>query len=170
MNYGSVANNVQLFMNEFNRVTGSDLQYIPFKGGGEAVTALLGNQVHVLSFGVGNLVGHLKSGKLRVLAVDGAKRSAQFPDVPTLGESGYKGIALRAWFGFLAPAGTPRPIVQRLNGEIARVAGAPAFVEKHLTPLVLEPALSSPEAFAEFMREDIDKGEKLVRQAGLSID
>jgi tripartite-type tricarboxylate transporter receptor subunit TctC len=170
MSYGSTANNVQLFMDEFNRVNGTDLQYIAYKGGGEAVNALLGNQLQALYFGVGNLVGHLKSGKLKVLAVDGASRSPLFPQVPTLAESGYRGLALRGWFGFLAPAGVPRPVVNRLQQEIARVAGEPAFVEKHLTSLGLEPVLNSPEAFAQFLREDIAKGEKLVRQAGLSVD
>jgi tripartite-type tricarboxylate transporter receptor subunit TctC len=170
MNYGSTANNVQLFMNEFNRVNGTDVRYIPYKGGAEAVTALLGSQVQALYFGIGNLVGHLKSGKLKVLAVDGAGRSPLFPAVPTLAESGYRGLALRGWFGILVPAGVPKPVIARLNAEIVKIAGAPAFVEKHLSSLGLEPVLDSPEHFTAFLREDIDKGEKLVRQAGLSME
>ena len=170
MSYGSTANNVQLFMDEFNRVNGTDIRYIPYKGGGEAVAALLGNQLQALYFGVGNMMGHLKSGKLKVLAVDGASRSPLFPQVPTLAESGYRGLSLRGWFGFLAPAGVPRPVVSRLNAEIVKVAGEPAFVEKHLTSLGLEPVLNSPEAFDQFLKDDIAKGEKLVRQAALSVD
>jgi hypothetical protein len=115
MNYGSTANNVAMFMNEFNRVNGTDLRYIPYKGGGDAVNALLGNQVQALVFGIGNLVGHLKSGKLKTLAVDGTQRSPLLPEVPTLAESGYRGVALRAWFGILGPAGIPKPIVARLR-------------------------------------------------------
>jgi len=167
MNYGSTANNVRLFMDEFNKVNGTDVRFINYKGGGEAVTALLGNQIEALYFGVGNLMGHLKSGKLKALSVDGSSRSALLPDVPTLTELGYQGRALRGWFGFLAPAGTPKPLVARLNAEIAKVAGQPSFIEKHLTPLGLESALNTPEQFAQYLKEDIDKGESLVKQAGL---
>lgn len=167
MNYGSTANNVRLFMDEFNRVNGTDVRFINYKGGGEAVTALLGNQIQALYFGVGNQMGHLKSGKLKALTVDGAARSPLLPDVPTLAELGYQGRALRGWFGFLAPAGTPKPLVARLNAEITKVAGQPSFIEKHLTPLGLEPALNTPEEFARYLKDDIDKGEALVKQAGL---
>ena len=168
MNYGSTANNVRLFMDEFNRQNGTDVRFINYKGGGEAVAALLGSQIEALYFGIGNLTGHLKSGKLKTLAVDGTARSPLLPDVPTLAESGYKGRSLRAWFGFLAPAGTPKPLIARLNAEIAKVAGQPAFVDKHLRPLGLEPILNSPEQFAQYLKEDIDKGEALVKQAGLA--
>jgi len=170
MNYGSTANNVQLFMDEFNRVNGTDIRYIPYKGGADAVNALLGNQVQTLYFGIGNLVGQVKSGKLKLLAVDSTVRSPLFPDVPTLAESGYRGLALRGWFGILVPVGTPKPVVARLNAEIVKGAGAPAFVEKHLASLGLEPILDSPDHFAAFLREDIAKGEKLVKQAGLTAD
>jgi tripartite-type tricarboxylate transporter receptor subunit TctC len=170
MNYGSTANNVQLFMNEFNRVNGTDIRYIPFKGGGDAVNALLGNHVQALYFGIGNLTGQLKAGKLKTIVVDGTKRSPLLPDVPTLQEAGYKGIALRGWFGFFAPAGTPRPIINRLHAEIVKVAGAQAFVDKQLAPLGLEPVLNTPEEFAKFLKEDVANGERLVRQAGLTMD
>jgi len=89
------------------------------------------------------------------------------PEVPTLAELGYKGRSLRGWFGFLAPAGTPRPLVARLNAEIVKVAGQAAFIEKHLSALGLEPIFNTPEQFAQYLREDIDKGEALVKQAGL---
>lgn len=168
MNYGSTANNVRLFMDEFNRQNGTDVRFINYKGGGEAVAALLGSQIEALYFGIGNLTGHLKSGKLKTIAVDGSARSPLLPDVPTLAESGYKGRSLRAWFGFLAPAGTPKPLIARLNAEIAKVAGQPAFIDKHLRPLGLEPILNSPEQFAQYLKEDIDKGEALVKQAGLA--
>ena len=129
---------------------------------------MLGNQIQALYFGIGNLTGHLKSGKLKTLTVDGARRSPLLPDVPTLAEVGYQGKALRGWFGFLAPAGTPKPIVARLNSEIIKVAGQPSFIEKHLTPLGLEPVLNTPEQFAQYLKEDIDKGESLVKQAGIT--
>lgn len=170
MNYGSTAYNVQLFMNEFNKTNGTDIRYVPYKGGGEAVNALLGNHVQALFFGVGNLVGHLKSGRLKVLAIDSTARSPLFPDVPTLAESGYRGIQLRAWFGFLAPAGTPKFAVNKLHSEIARIASVPAFREQYFTSLGLEPILDTPEQFARYLKEDQAKGQKLVKEAGLSVE
>ncbi len=170
MTYGSTAYNTQIFINEFNRVNGTAIRYVPYKGGGDAVNALLGNQVDALFFGVGNLVGHLKSGRLKVIAIDGTNRSPLFPDVPTLGEQGYKGIQLRAWFGFLAPAGTPKPIVNRLHDEIVRIASVPAFKEQYFTRLGLEPILNTPEQFAAYLKEDVAKGQRLVREAGLKAD
>jgi len=167
MNYGSTANNVRLFMDEFNRVNGTDVRFINYKGGGEAVAALLGNQIEALYFGIGNLTGHLKSGKLKTIAVDGTTRSPLLPQVPTLAELGYQGRSLRAWFGFLAPAGTPKPLVSRLNAEIVKIAGQAPFIAKYLSPLGLEPILNTPEQFAQYLKEDIDKGEALVKQAGL---
>jgi tripartite-type tricarboxylate transporter receptor subunit TctC len=171
MNYGSTVYNVQLFMDEFNRVNGTDLRYIPYKGGADAVNALLGDQVQALFVGVGNLVGHLKSGRLKALAIDGNARSPMFPGVPTLAESGYRGNQLRAWFGFFAPAGTPKPVVNRLYTEISRIVNTvPGFKEKYFTSLGLEPVLDTPEQFAQYLKEDRAKGEKLVRQAGLTAD
>ncbi len=170
MNYGSTAYNVQLFMNEFNRINGTDIRYVPYKGGGDAVNALLGNQVQALFFGVGNLVGHLKSGRLKVLAIDGTARAPLFPDVPTLGESGYRGVQLRAWFGFLAPAGTPKAAVDKLHSEIARIASVPAFREQYFTKLGLEPILDTPEQFTRYLKEDQAKGQRLVREAGLTAE
>jgi tripartite-type tricarboxylate transporter receptor subunit TctC len=170
MNYGSTAYNVQLFMNEFNKTNGTDIRYVPYKGGGDAVNALLGNHVQALFFGVGNLVGHLKSGKLKVVAIDGTARSPLFPDVPTLAESGYRGIQLRAWFGFLAPAGTPKSAVSKLHAEIARIASVPTFREQYFTSLGLEPILDTPEQFARYLKEDQAKGQRLVREAGLTAE
>jgi tripartite-type tricarboxylate transporter receptor subunit TctC len=170
MNYGSTAFNVQMFMDEFNKINGTDLGFVPYKGGGDAVNALLGNQVQALYFGIGNLMGQVKGGKLKVLAVDGTKRSPLLPNVPTIAESGYRGLQLRAWFGFLGPAGIPKPIVNRLYTDISRVAGTPAFAEQHLTPLGLEPVLDTPEHFAQYLKEDREKGEKLIRQAGIKVE
>jgi tripartite-type tricarboxylate transporter receptor subunit TctC len=170
MNYGSTAYNVEIFMAEFNKINGTDLTYIPYKGGGDAVNALLGNQVQALFFGVGNLMGHLKSGKLKVLAIDGTVRSPLFPNVPTLAEAGYRGQNLRAWFGFLAPAGTPKPIINRLYTDIGRVASVPAFKEQNITSLGLESVLDTPEHFTQFLKEDREKGERLIRQAGIKVE
>ena len=107
LNYGTPANLVTVFMETFNRDSGIDIKMIPYKGGGDAVNALVSGEVQVGFFGIGNLIGHLKTGKVRLLAVDSPTRSPLFPDVPTLAETGYHGNRIRAWFGVLAPAGTP---------------------------------------------------------------
>jgi len=167
LNYGSPANLVVMFMEGFNKDEGTDIKMIPYKGGGDAVNALVAGEVQVGFFGIGNLIGQLKAGKARLLAVDSPSRSTLFPDVPTLAEAGYHGNRLRAWFGFLGPAGMPAAIVARLNTDIARVVREPEFMRKHITELGLEAVLDSPEQFAKFMRDDRARAEKLFKQAGI---
>lgn len=167
LNYGSPANLVVIFMESFNKETGSDVKMIPYKGGGDAVNALVSGEVQVGFFGIGNLIGQLKAGKVRLLAVDSPARSPLFPDAPTLAEAGYHGNRLRAWFGFLSAANTPAPIVSRLNSEIARVVKEPEFMRKYFAELGLEAILDSPEQFRQYMREDRGRAEKLIKQAGI---
>ena len=88
----------------------------------------------------------------------------------SLGESGYRGVQLRAWFGFLAPAGTPKPAINKLHDEIARIAGAVAFKEQYFHRLGLEPILDTPEQFARYLKEDQAKGQKLVKDAGVTAE
>jgi tripartite-type tricarboxylate transporter receptor subunit TctC len=167
LNYGTPANNVMLFMEAFKRDTGTDIRMIPYKGPGDTVTALLAGEVQVGFIGIGNVIGHIRGGKLKALAVDGQVRSPLFPEVPTLAESGFRGVVNRIWLGMVGPAGIPKPIVAKLNTEIARIVGAPEFKDKYVTALGLEPVLDTPEQFAQFIRENRARGETLVRQSGL---
>jgi tripartite-type tricarboxylate transporter receptor subunit TctC len=167
LNYGTPANNVMLFMEAFKRDTGTDIKMIPYKGPGDAVNALVAGEVQVGFIGIGNVIGHIRGGRIKPLAVDGTARSPLFPDVPTLAESGYRGVVNRIWLGILGPAGMPKPVVARLNSEISRIVSVPAFKEQYITALGLEAILDSPEHFAQFIRENRARGEDLVRQSGL---
>jgi tripartite-type tricarboxylate transporter receptor subunit TctC len=167
LNYASPANGVTLFMEKFKKDTGANITMVPYRGGGDAVNAVLGGDVQVGFFGMGNSIGNLTEGRLKALAVDSPKRSPLLPDVPTFAEAGYSGVTNRAWFGLFAPAGTPQPIVARLHGAVTRIAGDPAFVEKFFTGLGLESALNTPEAFARFLADDRRRAAELVAISGL---
>ena len=167
LNYASPANGVTLFMEKFKQDTGANFTMVPYRGGGDAVNAVLGGDVQVGFFGMGNSIGNLTAGKLKALAVDSPQRSPVLPNVPTFAEAGYTGVLNRAWFGLFAPADTPKPIVAKLHAEITRIVSQPSFVEKFLTGLGLEPALNTPEEFAKFLEEDRKRAEELVKISGL---
>ena len=99
--------------------------------------------------------------------VDSPARSPLFPDVPTFAEAGYRGVQNRVWLGLVGPAGIPKPIVSKLNSEIARIVSASAFKDQYITGLGLEAILDSPEHLAQFIRENRSRAEQLVRQSGL---
>ena len=130
LNYASPANGVTLFMEKFKKDTGANFTMVPYRGGGDAVNAVLGGDVPVGFFGMGNSIGNLTSGKLKALAVDSPQRSPLLPNVPTFAEAGYTGVLNRAWFGMFAPADTPKPIVAKLHAEITRIAKAPEFTRE----------------------------------------
>lgn len=165
--YGTPAKNVELFMETFKRDTGSDIRMIPYKGPADSVNALISGEVQVGFIGIGNVLGHVKAGRIKPLAVDGSARSPLFPEVPTLAEAGYRGVQNRVWLGLLGPAGIPKPIVARLNAEIARIVNVPAFKDQYIVALGLEAILDSPEHFAQFIKENRSRAEELVRQSGL---
>jgi tripartite-type tricarboxylate transporter receptor subunit TctC len=167
LNYASPANGVVLFMEKFKRDTGAKFNMVPYRGGGDAVNAVLSGEAPVGFFGMGNSIPNLTSGKLKALAVDSPQRSPLLPDVPTFTEAGYTGVLNRAWFGIFVPAGTPQPIVAKLNAEIARIVRVPEFTQKYFTGLGLEPALNTPEEFARFIEEDRVRAAELVKISGL---
>ena len=154
-------------MEKFKKDTGANFTMVPYRGGGDAVNAVLAGDVPVGFFGMGNSVGNLTSGKLKALAVDSPQRSPLLPDVPTFAEAGYTGVLNRAWFGMFAPAGTPKPIVTKLHAEITRIVRDAEFTRKFLTGLGLEPALNTPEEFARFLEEDRVRAAELVKISGL---
>jgi tripartite-type tricarboxylate transporter receptor subunit TctC len=167
INYATPASSVVLFMENFKHNTGADLTKIPYKGGGDAVNAVLSGEAPVGYFGVGNMIGHLEAGTVKALAVDGNARSPILPNVPTLAEAGYTATRNRAWFGMFAPGGTPAPIVQRLNAEIAAIVSEPEFKDKFMTRLGLETVLNSPAQFAQFLTEDRARAKLIVERSGL---
>jgi tripartite-type tricarboxylate transporter receptor subunit TctC len=153
----------------FRARAGIELVHVNYKGGGQAVTDLLGGQIQMLMTGLTTVEGHVKSGKLRALAFTSAKRMPGAPDIPTFVESGYPGLVSYTWYGILAPAGTPRDIVRKLNAEINRVLQSPE-VRDRLTVLGTEPTGGTPEQFAQTIKDDTVKWAKVVSDAGIRIE
>ena len=156
-----------LFMDKWKQQSGADLVRVPFRGGGEAVNGVLSGTTPVAFFGLANWVQHIRSGTVKALAVDGEQRSPLIPEVPTLRELGYTGSLTRVYFGLVAPAGTPKPIIHKLRDEIARVGSDPTFRQKRLIDAGLEPVFDTPEDFARFLKENRANAERVVREAGL---
>jgi tripartite-type tricarboxylate transporter receptor subunit TctC len=149
-----------------NRTAKIDTVHVPYKGIGPAVTDLLGGQIQILLAGIPNVVGHIKAGKLRPLAVSTAKRSPFMPEVPTMAESGVTGYAVTLWWGLFVPGGTPRAIVARLNQEVVRVLQTDEMRER-MAAEGAEPMPTTPEQFARFVREEIESWRRVVREAGI---
>ena len=150
-------------------MTGMKMNHIPYKGSGQATTDLLGGQVQVSIPGTAGMVGHIKAGKLRALAVTGSRRSPQLPDVPTVMESGVPGYEAYVWMGLLAPKGTPQPIVDKIHRELMPVL-ASAEVRNYMATAGIEIVGSTPVEFGKFFRSEKDLWAKVVRETGAKID
>ena len=153
----------------FKSVTGAPLTHVPYKGSGPAVADLVGGRVQIMFDAAPSLIAHIRSGRLRVLAAASAERNRLLPEVPTFGELGYPKVAVSLWYGLLAPAGTPTPIVEKLNREVAKALGSPDVREKLLAQGA-EPMPGSPDAFASFMQQEMAKWAPVVKQAGVKLD
>jgi tripartite-type tricarboxylate transporter receptor subunit TctC len=158
-----------LFMALLLSSTGLQMNHIPYKGSGQATADLLGGQVMVSIPGTAGMVGHIKAGKLRALAVTGAQRSPQLPDVPTVMESSVPGYEAYVWLGLLAPKGTPRPIIERLHREVIQALATPE-VKTYMANSGIEIVGSTPEEFDRYFRAEKDLWAKVVRQTGAKID
>lgn len=150
-------------------MAGIDLLHVPYKGIGNAVSDLLGAQVQLMIAPSQAVIAHVKSGKLRALAVTGSKRSAVVPELPTLSEAGVAGYESAGWFGLMAPAGTPKDVIGALNREVNRILQL-AEVKARLFDLGAEPARTTPEQFLAFIRADNAKWAKLIKERGLVIE
>lgn len=160
---GSMPN---LALELFKSRTGVDLLAVPFKGTGPALTDLIAERIDVYFEGRIVAEGHIKAGKVKVLAAAWPTRLPSSPDVPTFGEAGYPGFEATAWFGVAAPAGTPAEIVARLNREVVATVKDPA-IHQRLLKMDLIPSGTSPEEFARIIREDTAKWAKVIREAGI---
>ena len=148
---------------------GIDVLHVPFKGGGPMVADLLGGQVHMVIADQANLMPHVKAGKLRALAVGTTERSPAYPEIPTIAESGFPGFEARAWQGIAGPANLPADIVRQLNGAFTKAMAAPE-VHQRLLDGGLDPIVGTPEAFAAFIRSEIDKWSKVAKEVGARVD
>lgn len=153
----------------FNMLAGVKLAHIPYKGGGPAMLDVMTGQVEVLFGTLIQAMPHIRSGKLKPLGVGSAKRNPLFPDLPTISESGVPGYDGAIWWGILAPAGVPEPIVTKLNSEINTIMRDPAMT-KRLSAEAAEPVATAPRAFGELIVNDLAKWSRIAKQANIRAE
>lgn len=158
-----------LFMALLLSSTGLQMNHIPYRGSGQATADLLGGQVMVSIPGTAGMVGHIKAGKLRALAVTGSQRSPLLPDVPTVMESGVPGYEAYVWMGLLAPKGTPQPIIDKLYRELMQALATPE-VKTYMANAGIEIVGSTPAEFNRFFRAEKDLWAKVVRETGAKVE
>jgi tripartite-type tricarboxylate transporter receptor subunit TctC len=166
MNYMAPSLGKVAFMNELNKKHGTDFVRVPFKGGGDAVNAMLSNTTQIAIFGIGNLAALINAGKIVGLAVDGERRDPLVPGIPTFNEVGFpvEGIT---FFGLFAPTGTPKPIIDRLYSETKKIVSKPEFQKKFLVGRGLESVMSSPEDFEKNLVQERQIALKIIKGSGL---
>jgi tripartite-type tricarboxylate transporter receptor subunit TctC len=168
LNYASagVGNMTHLAAELMRTETGLKLTHVPYKGDTPAVTDLIGGQVAMIFATAPSIAAHVKSGRLRLLATCGEKRSLSYPDTPTMIESGFPGVVVTGWWGLVAPTGTPPDIVQKVSRDTIRVLQMPEQRDR-LISVGAEPAGTTPEQFAAFIKSEMSKWERVSRAAGV---
>ena len=156
-----------LYMETLKKERGADWVRVPFKGGGEAVNAILSGFTPIGLFGEGNVIGQIRAGTMTPLVMLNNIHSPNFPQVPTLKETGYDGPPSRGWYGLFAPAGTPRPIVDRIAKEVAAIVADPDFAQRQLKDRSLVGSTNTPDEFAKEIAADRKVAEQVVKQAGM---
>jgi tripartite-type tricarboxylate transporter receptor subunit TctC len=171
LNFGSTSQGGSPHMSGelLKSMTGVDIAHIPYKGAGPMLIDLIGGQVQLGFDNLPSSIGHIRSGKLRAIAVTTAKRFPGAPEIPTMAESGVPGYEVSAWFGLLAPAGTPKPVIDALYANIAAILKQPAVV-KQLFDLGAEPGGNTPEAYARQIAADVEKWKKVVAATGVKAE
>ncbi len=170
MNYLTPSLSKVAFMEAFNKKHGVDFVRVPFKGGGDAVNNMMSGVTPVAIFGIGNLINHIRGGKILGFAVDGDKRSPLAPDIPTFKELGY---TLHTWassYGIHMPKGTPKEIVDKMNKAIVKIASDPEFQKRHIIARGLSPVLNSPEEFRKMVFDEAALGRDVIIASGLYPD
>ncbi len=169
--YGSPGNGStpHLAAEMFNTMAGVKLMHVPYKGVTGAFSDLLGGQISLMFPGAPIALPQVKAGKLRALGTTGAKRTPAAPELPTIAEAGLPGYEVSVWYGILAPAGTPAAVINRLNTEIVRIVQL-RDINERWAALGAEPSHSAPEQFAAFLKKDLGKWAKVVRDSGAKID
>jgi tripartite-type tricarboxylate transporter receptor subunit TctC len=171
LNFASTGNGTSQHLSAelFKTLAGVEMVHVPYKGTAPALTELLAGQVDLAFDNMPALIPHIKSGKLRALAVTPAKRSATMPELPTIAEAGLPGYDASVWFGTLVPAGTPRTIVQRLHDETIKALGTPEL-KSRMASLGAEVNGLGPDQFAAYLREEIPKWARVVKAANVKIN
>ncbi|HEU4359479.1 MAG TPA: tripartite tricarboxylate transporter substrate binding protein [Xanthobacteraceae bacterium] len=165
LSYSALAIPMQITIEKWKEKTGADLVSVPSRGGGDMVTGLLTGTTPVVIVGLPNFIPHIRSGTVKALAVDSEARSPLFPDVPTLAELGFPNLA-PVYFGFVAPAGTPKPIIEKLHEDISRIGNEPSFRQQRLIDIGIQPVFDTPEHFARYLQEQRTNSARLIKESG----
>jgi len=171
LSYASAGNATtsHLTMELFKRRGGVDLVHVPYKGEAPALNDVMGGQIDVAFSTLGVVMPHMSSGRLKVLGVTSAQRSPLAPDLPTIAEAGLPGFQSTGWYGVLAPAGTPRPVIERLNKELLAVL-AEQETRERMTAQAIVPGGSSADALRQWIIEDTERWRKVIAEAGIKVD
>jgi tripartite-type tricarboxylate transporter receptor subunit TctC len=171
LNFASPGNGTvaHLTSEMFQKAAGVKTQHVPYKGAAQALTDVVSGNVDLYMSSVPTLLGQIKQGKLRPLAVTSARRVDDLPDVPTINESGFKGFDAVTWFGLLAPAGTPKDVVAKVNAEFNKALQNPEL-RKKLGDEGADPAGGTPEQFAALIKDEIPRWGKVVKESGAKVD
>ena len=171
LNFASSGNgtSIHLAAELFKTMTGVQMAHVPYKGSAPALVDLIGGQVQLMFDNLPSALPQIKAGKLKALAVTSAQRSAALPDLPTVAESGLPGFEASSWFGLLTPAGTPKDIIAKLNGEVAKWLATPEAKEKMAAQGAI-PAGKSPDDFARHIAAETAKWQKVVKDSGAKVD
>jgi tripartite-type tricarboxylate transporter receptor subunit TctC len=167
LNYMSASLTKTAFVEEFKRKHVIDIVRVPFKGGGDAINSMMTNTTQIAIFGIGNLIQLIRAGKIGGLAVDGDKRSPLAPEIPTFKETGYSQHLAPTFFGVYAPAGTPRPYIDKFQAGVAKVAGTAEFQERHMNSRALTAVLNKPDEFAKQLEQERVEGLEDIKASGL---
>ena len=171
LNYGSTGSGSSnhLSMELLMRMTDVKMTHIPYKGSAPATLAMLSSEIDVLFDNIPNVLQQLKAGKMKAIAVTGTQRAVLFPSVPTVAESGVPGFEVNVWFGMQLPAGTPKPLVERMNRDIVRVLKEPEVVKKFRDQGV-EVIASTPAAFSQLLQSEVVKWTQVIRDANIKVE
>ncbi|MBL8675078.1 MAG: tripartite tricarboxylate transporter substrate binding protein [Rhodospirillales bacterium] len=172
VSFGSIGNGslAHLTMMLLQKQGGFRILHVPYKGGAPMLQDAVAGQIDTAFSTVAHQMPQIRNGKLRPLVVTGDKRAPQLPDVPSLAEVGFPGFSAKAWWGVLAPAGTPKPIIERMNAELRRILGEPAVKQRLADQLGMDIWASSPEEMRAFVAAEIDRWGKVVRENGIKAD
>jgi tripartite-type tricarboxylate transporter receptor subunit TctC len=171
LSYGSfgIGSTGHLNMEVLQAMTGARFNHIPYSGAGPAMNDVIGGHINLMFAALSIVKGNVQAGKLRMIGVGSDRRSREFPDVPTISESGVPGFEAKSWFGLVAPAGTPPDIIKKINSDVTKIILGPTFAEKYLAAQGLEPIVGSSDQFVTFIRDETVKWGKVVKDANIKI-
>jgi tripartite-type tricarboxylate transporter receptor subunit TctC len=170
LNYANFGAGGQLNMALLSTMTGAKFVGVPYRGSAPAMNDVIAGHVPMMVVSVGLAAPQARSGKVKLLAVTGARRVTQLPEVPTIAEGGWPTFEATFWFGLFAPGGTPPDILARINTEVQKILSDGEFRERSLNPYMFEPLSGSPVEFVSYIRDDVRKWDRVIRDANIKVD